>query len=162
MNNLENLYSQSSNVMQFSKGYFSYLKHLFDTVDIHAISLFINELERAHKNDQTIFIIGNGGSASTASHLANDLGIGIYRKSKINKPLRVISLTDNISVITAISNDESFESVFLKQLILYFKKGDVLIAISASGNSRNIIDAVEWGKKNNGVVIGLTGFDGGD
>ncbi|MDQ0193766.1 D-sedoheptulose-7-phosphate isomerase [Paenibacillus wynnii] len=161
MNNIEKLFNQSTNAKQFATGYFLYLKHLLNKIDTDSISAFINELEHAHRQGKNIFVIGNGGSASTASHLANDLGFGIYRKSRNETPLRAISLTDNISIMSAISNDECYENVFLKQLHLYYQEGDILIAISASGNSKNIINSVEWVKSRNGKVIGLSGFDGG-
>ena len=107
-----------------------------------------------------IFFIGNGGSAATASHFANDISIGT-RVSHTDKPFKAMSLTDNMAVITAVGNDDGYEHIFTKQLQNFAKTGDVLVAISASGNSPNIIHTVEYAKTKGLKVIGLTGFDGG-
>ena len=116
-------------------------------------------LIKARKENNHIFLLGNGGSASNASHYFCDLN------KTSNMPdenrFKAISLVDNISIISAYGNDISYDSIFVEQLKNLFQAKDVLIAISGSGNSKNVIDAVEYVKKNNGVVIGLTGFDGG-
>jgi D-sedoheptulose 7-phosphate isomerase len=114
-------------------------------------------LVSASYRNSSIFIIGNGGSASTASHMATDLGTG----SLDTHPLRAIALTDNSAVLTAAGNDHGFDSVFVRQLELLGRSGDVLIAISASGNSPNILAALERARQLNIVSIGLSGFDGG-
>jgi len=106
----------------------------------------------------TIFIIGNGGSAATASHFATDLG---KTKSTSGEPGNAISLCDNTSMITAIANDNSFEKVFSSQLEMLGKPGDLLISISASGNSPNLIQAVDYANRNEIVTLSLVGFDGG-
>ena len=110
-------------------------------------------------SDKQIFTIGNGGSASTASHLATDLGKGL--SMKLNKRVRVISLNEHTSLLTAISNDISFSNIFEFQLKNLSNEGDLLIAISGSGNSDNIIQAIKFAKQNKVFVIGLVGFDGG-
>ncbi|MDO8732891.1 MAG: SIS domain-containing protein [Actinomycetota bacterium] len=107
---------------------------------------------------EQVLIIGNGGSASTASHMATDLGVG----SDLLVPhLRAISLTDNQAVITATGNDRSFDEIYARQVRLLGRKGDVLIAISASGNSPNIVQAVADAKALGLVTVGITAFDGG-
>lgn len=106
-----------------------------------------------------IYIIGNGGSAATASHMANDLGIGLKRRNIKN--YNVESLADNISIITAISNDIGYENIFYTQLQNKLTSNDLLIAISCSGNSPNILKAVEYANNIKTTVIGFTGFDGG-
>ena len=120
-------------------------------------------MEEARNSNNSIFIIGNGGSASTASHVANDFGLSVLKNSSKNskKHYKVISLTDTVSVLSAISNDSSYENIFLDQLKVHFREGDKLIVISASGNSPNLLRAVEWFKENNGTIIGWLGFDGG-
>jgi D-sedoheptulose 7-phosphate isomerase len=111
------------------------------------------------KNEKKIFFAGNGGSASTASHFAQDLG-EVGRKAG-KKGFKTLSLTDNISLITAIGNDYGYGKIFTIQMAELFIEGDVLVAISASGNSPNIVNAVELAKKMGGGTVGLVGFDGG-
>jgi D-sedoheptulose 7-phosphate isomerase len=106
----------------------------------------------------TLFIAGNGGSATTASHMAADLGVGSIRR---HNPLKVVSLCDNTAVITAISNDLSFEDVFATQITLLAKPGDVFISFSASGNSLNILNAIRVAKSLGVYTVAITGFDGG-
>lgn len=114
---------------------------------------------KAYESDKQIFVIGNGGSASTASHFACDLGKGTAVEGK--RRVRVISLTDNMATITAYANDISYEDIFVEQLKNLLNFGDLLIAISASGKSKNIIKAVEYANLMECPTIGLTGFDGG-
>jgi D-sedoheptulose 7-phosphate isomerase len=113
----------------------------------------------AYKNGRQIFVMGNGGSASTASHCA----LGFEKQSAIEgKPrIRSRSLTDNVALITALANDINYASIFKEQLVNQLNKGDVVIGISASGNSPNIIEAAEYAKKKGAIVIGLVGFGGG-
>jgi D-sedoheptulose 7-phosphate isomerase len=105
-----------------------------------------------------LYVIGNGGSASTASHMAIDLGVGSLRRQN---PVRCISLVENAGVLTATSNDLDFNSVFSQQIELLAQPGDMLICFSASGNSRNLIEAVLAAKKLGVSTVGVTGFDGG-
>lgn len=108
-----------------------------------------------------IFVCGNGGSAALSQHFAIDLGLGTHRKS--NKGgCRIFDLTSNASVLTATANDTGYENVFSSQLDLYSNKGDLLIAISSSGNSINIIEAIKKARDRGVTTIGLTGFDGGE
>jgi D-sedoheptulose 7-phosphate isomerase len=127
------------------KGYLEENKRVINTLNLKQIQNVIGILMNAYEGERQIFIIGNGGSASTASHFANDLSkfCGMGRRKKF----RAISLTDNISTITAWANDEGYEQVFSQQLACLANSGDVLVAISASGNSPNIIRAVEAAAK---------------
>ena len=93
--------------------------------------------------------------------MANDLGFDVLKKTKIKKTFKIQSLNDNPSVITAIANDTGYENTFVNQLKIHFKKGDILIVLSASGNSLNLIKACNWVKKKNGKTVGILGFDGG-
>lgn len=115
----------------------------------------IEEIAKLLKGDKTIFICGNGGSAATTSHFAEDLAYWT------KKGIRAISLTDNTAYITAISNDEGYENVFTRQLENLWSEGDIVIGISASGDSPNVIKALEYANDNQGISIGFLGFDGG-
>ena len=161
MKTIESLLNEASDVQQFSKGYFSYLSSLLDELDTNAIAAFADEMENARKNQNTIFFIGNGGSASTASHMANDFGTDIRKKGGSDLPFRALSLTDNNAVMMAIANDDGYDNLFVNQLRIHYRPGDILVAISASGNSSNIICAAEWVKERDGIVMSLVGFDGG-
>jgi D-sedoheptulose 7-phosphate isomerase len=159
MNCLKTIFSQASERADYFNSYFLYVKELLMYLDSNEIGDVIDCFLTARKNKKTIFFAGNGGSASTASHFAQDLG-EVGRKS--NKPgFKTLSLTDNVSLISAIGNDYGYDKIFTIQLTEMFGAGDVLVAISASGNSLNVIDAVEFVKKAGGVTVGLIGFDGG-
>ena len=142
----------------FFKNYINNLISLLQTIDIKKIEEIVDKLQNSKNN--TIYLIGNGGSAATASHMANDLGVGLKRRGCLN--LNVISLCDNASINLALANDIGFENIFYMQLKDTIKKDDVLIAISCSGNSLNIVKAVHYAKEKEATVIGVTGFDGGE
>jgi len=118
-----------------------------------------NQLLNARNKRKNIFVFGNGGSGSTASHFVSDLlKTAIVKKEK---RFKAISLTDNVPVILAWSNDVSYDDVFIEQLKNHFSKGDILIGFSGSGNSKNIIKSLKFGKENNAYCIGFTGKSGG-
>ena len=140
--------------------YFKSMKKIIDSIDRTAIDAITDIMYRACSDDGTIFVAGNGGSASTASHFVCDL-TGITRRSK--KKIKAISINDNISVITAISNDSSYGEVFREQLYPLMGKDDILVLISASGNSDNILLATKYANESHfAKTIGLVGFDGGE
>jgi D-sedoheptulose 7-phosphate isomerase len=147
------------NKLNFIKNYINNLKNLLDKIDSSIITDIINALDKAHKINSKLYIIGNGGSAATASHMANDLSVGLKLREIRN--FNVESLSDNSSICTAIANDIGYENVFYAQLKNKITKDDVLIAISCSGNSANIIKAVEYAKSIKTTIIGMTGFEGG-
>jgi len=159
MDNLKTMFSRSGGREDYFRLYFSYVNKLLMDLDANAINNVIDCFLTARKNRKTIFFAGNGGSAATASHFAQDLG-EVGRKSK-KLGFRTLSLTDNISLVTAIGNDYGFDRIFIIQLSELFSPGDLLVAISASGNSLNVINAVEFAKNAGGTTIGLVGFDGG-
>jgi D-sedoheptulose 7-phosphate isomerase len=164
MNNLEKIYKKTGlNVKSFSENYVEYLITLLNELDHEKVEECVIKLEEARQNGNTIFIIGNGGSASTASHIGNDFGLAVLKTSKIpnNKSYRALPLTDNVSVISAIGNDSSYNDIFLDQLKVHYRKGDILISISASGNSPNLLSASNWVNQQGGTTIGWLGFDGG-
>lgn len=130
-------------------------------------ALDLSELEKAAEllddrclQGNTVYCVGNGGSAATAAHLATDMFFG-RRLSGELRP-RAISLVSNVPLVTALANDVGYENVFVEQLNGLFNKGDVVIGISASGNSENVLRAVDFAKANDGSAVGLVGFDGGN
>ena len=161
MNHINQIVRQSKSPGEFAKGYFNYLKELLDNIDAAAIDSLVVAFEEARLNGNTIFIAGNGGSATTATTMANDLGFDVIKKTGTEKPFRVFALTDNSAVITAISNDVGYDNIFLNQLKIHYRPGDKFLAISASGNSPNVVTAAEWVKAQGGCVISFVGFQGG-
>jgi len=136
----------------------NYISDLISQLDRSNISQFVDHVLGVRDNKQTIFFLGNGGSASTASHFVNDISLG---SRQFENPFRAVSLCDNQAVITAIANDDGYENIFLQQLQTQAKPGDSMVCISASGNSQNLVKAVEWSKANGIYTISLTAFDGG-
>lgn len=161
MNNIDMLCNKSQSAGAFAQGYFNYLKQVLDSITPESIDKLVEEFENARASGNTIFVAGNGGSATTATSMANDIGFDVIKKTGTEKPFRVFALTDNTSVITAIANDVGYENVFLNQLKIHYRQGDRLLAISASGNSPNAVNAAEWVKKQGGRVISFIGFSGG-
>jgi len=159
MSDVEYLINGKVGLEQFSKGYLGKISKLLEQLDVSKIKEFVEELEKARKNQNTVFFVGNGGSAATASHMVNDLGIGA--RTNTGSSIKVLALTNNVSVMTAIANDNGYNNIFLNQIQVHYRPGDKLVVISASGNSSNVVAVAEWVKKKGGVVIGLLGFDGG-
>lgn len=141
------------------KNYIKLEQSILSKLDIEEINSAMNLLKTTFDKEGTIYIFGNGGSSATASHYQNDFNKGISEYTK--KKFRFQCLNDNISTIMAIANDIGFEEVFRFQLRGKLRKNDIVIAISGSGNSLNVINAVKFAKDNQIKVIGLTGFDGG-
>ncbi|MBI3943754.1 MAG: SIS domain-containing protein [Chloroflexi bacterium] len=147
----------------FIQGYLADFQQLLDQISVESISRFIDHVEGIYHQDRTIFIIGNGGSAATASHLSCDLGKTVLGRAPFlqSRRLRVISLTDNMPLITAWANDEGYEHIFAEQIKASARPGDMIIAISGSGNSPNIVKAVQTARDLRLKTIALLGFDGG-
>ena len=141
--------------------YLQAVQATINNLDPEVIASFATHLENAYNSNQSIYVIGNGGSAANASHFAQDLAKGIFFEKPVAKTMKAISLTDNIAHITAIANDTGYQNIFSAQLNTYAQDSDVLICISGSGNSENIVEAVKVAKQKNMFVIGVTGFDGG-
>jgi len=144
---------------QIIRGYIEELKSALDALPVQTIRDAVEAILESYGRGGTIFVAGNGGSASTSSHFACDLGKGTAVEGKPR--LRVISLADNLSLLTAWANDVSYEAIFAEQLKNLMRPGDLLIAISASGNSPNVLRATEYAHQLGCKVIGLTGFGGG-
>lgn len=132
---------------------------ILQNLDIEELNKTINLLEETRLKGNTIYVFGNGGSASTASHMQNDFNKGI--SEKLVKRYKFNCLCDNVATIMAIANDDCYENVFLNQITNNVKPGDIAIAISGSGNSKNVINAVEYFKSKGNTVIGFTGYSGG-
>jgi len=151
MNNLKNKKT-------FIKNYFETIKNVTDNIDENQLQLIINILIQKIKNRNNIFVAGNGGSSSVANHLFCDFNKGIKISSKSKMIPKVISLSNSIEIITAISNDINYDKIFSFQLENYYKKGDCLICFSSSGQSKNIINVINFASKNKIKTILFQGF----
>ena len=145
--------------MELIQNYISTLQLTMDQLPRQSIADVIAVLQQARKRGSQVFILGNGGSASTASHFACDLAKNTRQEGLPH--FRVIGLTDNMAMFSALANDEGYENVFSQQLASLVRPGDIVIAISASGNSKNVINAAEMAHRYDAIVVGFTGFDGG-
>ena len=128
-------------------------------LDTNEINNVLNLLEQALENENMIYIMGNGGSAATASHFQNDFNKGISEYTE--KKFHFLCLNDNVPTIMAIANDIGYEEIFRFQLRGKLRPGDIVIGISGSGNSQNVLNAVEYARECGNTVVGLTGYDGG-
>jgi D-sedoheptulose 7-phosphate isomerase len=143
----------------FSSKYLEETLPLFQEYRGEKFAQAMKVMETAYQNGNTIYVCGNGGSAGTANHMVNDLSKGSSVDGK--RRLRILGLADNMSLFSAYANDCGYDSVFEEQLMNFWRAGDVLIAISCSGNSPNVVKAAQFAVKNGGQVIGLLGFSGG-
>ena len=139
--------------------YISHLQAAISAIPIHKIKRLTELLLEAYEDGRHVFILGNGGSASTASHFACDLSKGTINGN--GKRFKVISLTDNVALMTAWANDSHYDEVFREQLENLSSPGDVVIGISASGNSNNVLNAMGYARAIGCVTIGFAGFGGG-
>ena len=132
-----------------------------ERLDMGQVEQLSDLIERVYHAGRFVFICGNGGSGSNASHLCEDLAKCTLRDFESQKRLKVLSLTDNTAWIMAVANDISYENIFVEQLKNLASPGDLLLAISGSGNSPNILKAVDWANRNELTTVGITGFGGG-
>jgi D-sedoheptulose 7-phosphate isomerase len=146
-------------IKDFVGVYINQLKGLLDEIDPSVIVKIVESFESTLKIGSRIYVLGNGGSSATASHIANDFGPGLRRRGIAN--FDVVSLGDNAPVVSAIANDIGYENIFYMQLEGLLQPQDIILAISCSGDSPNIIKAVDYAKKIGSTVIGATGFRGG-
>ncbi len=130
-------------------------KATLDSIPVAPLEAVLQAMITAYQSDRQIFAIGNGGSAANASHFITDLGKGA--SDKLGKRFRCMSLTDNVAWMTAIGNDYSYDDVFVRQLENYGRSGDVVIAISVSGNSPNLVKTLEWAKQKGLHTVALVG-----
>ncbi len=143
----------------FAETYLTGLRAVLDRFDVDAFDGIVRMILAAYAEDHRIFIMGNGGSGATASHFACDLNKGCCMD--LDRKFKVICLNDNVPTMLALANDVSFDAVFDNQLRNFFDAGDLVIGISGSGNSENVLRAVGYAAAHGGRTIGLTGFSGG-
>lgn len=149
-------------IMDYTNDITAYLereKQVLDAINKRDLSQVMNLLEIARNEGKQVFIMGNGGSAATASHFVCDFNKGISLGK--DKRYKFICLNDNVPTMMAYANDMSYGDVFLGPLQNFFQKGDVVIGISGSGNSENVVRAMQWARDNGAVTIALTGYNGG-
>ena len=141
------------------RSYLDQLRQVVSELDVAEINNITNVLKSAYDDERTIFVFGNGGSASTASHMAGDLNKGACFHAK--KKFRVMALTDSQPMIMAIGNDASYDDIFVEQLKNFARPGDVVMGISGSGNSINVLKAIEYANELGCPTVGVCGYDGG-
>jgi len=146
-------------VKEYAARYLTQLNETINEISLHDLEHVVQAIDEAYQNDKAIFIIGNGGSASTASHFACDLGKGTVVSGRAR--FRVTSLNDNVALMTAIGNDLGFDHLFSEQLKNVLQKDDVVILISGSGDSPNLLKAAQYATARGAVSIGLLGSGGG-
>jgi D-sedoheptulose 7-phosphate isomerase len=161
-----NLASQSVNsaptaLTQQFQDHVARTREILDRIDYPLVQKVVERLYEAYVEGQRVFIYGNGGSAATASHIAEDLAKSTVKDASVEKRLRVQSLSDATPFITALGNDWGYDTIYREQLITLASAGDVSIAISGSGNSPNIVNATRWAREKGLFTVGLTGFNGG-
>ena len=139
--------------------YLNQLAEIMSQIPVKKIERVLEIIYRAYTHNRQVFILGNGGSAATASHFCCDLGKGGVVDGKPR--LRVMSLNDNMALLTAYANDFGYESVFVEQMKNLLHKGDVVVCITASGNSSNVVQAIEFANEKGAISIGFLGFGGG-
>jgi D-sedoheptulose 7-phosphate isomerase len=145
---------------EFAGLYIDRLVKILQSLDVLAVGKIIEVFLRTRENGGTIFLMGNGGSAATAAHFANDLGFCASPEGQ--EPFRALSLTCNSSFITCLGNDIGFENIFWWQLRNLMRPGDLVVGISASGNSPNVVEALKYAERNGGITVAFVGFDGGE
>ena len=148
----------------FVSSYLDEIRRCLEELPRADVARFVECIERAYREDRQVYVIGNGGSAATASHMACDLAKNVYPPAAMTtvRRFRVASLTDNVALITALANDVGYERVFSEQLHNVLQKDDLVIAISASGNSPNILSALALARERGARTAALLGFDGGE
>lgn len=156
------MWERSALMTNFTPGvqqYFDGLKKVIDEFDIDQVTVVMERLLVAYRRRASVYIFGNGGSASTASHFVNDFNKGV--SERLPQGFRFFCLNDNVPTMMAVANDISYNRVFVLQLKNYLQPDDLVIAISGSGNSPNVIEAVRFANQRGVETIGLVGFDGG-
>ncbi len=150
------VYSADNSDMQtWITNYVKAQKAALDSIPTACVGQVIEKFQQALREDRQIFVFGNGGSAANASHFVTDLGKGA--SDKLARRFRCLTLNDNVSWMTALGNDYAYEEIFVRQLENYARKGDLVLALSVSGNSPNVVKAMEWAKKNGLYSIALVG-----
>jgi D-sedoheptulose 7-phosphate isomerase len=147
------------NSIEYANAYLEELKKSLDDLPRDKIAQIVDILMDARKRDAQVFVCGNGGSAATASHMVCDLGKGCIVDGK--RRFKVIGLNDNIPMLTAWSNDTDYTQAYMEQMVNFLNEGDVVIGISGSGNSPNVLNVLEYANQHGAITVGMTGFQGG-
>ena len=158
-NKIAQMYDASASIGEYAQRYVDHFATMVRGLDLDAVAKAAAVIGKCAEEDKTFFIAGNGGSGAVAGHWVNDLSANTVVKGK--KGFRVMSLTDNAFSLTALANDASYEEIFSIQLAANMRPGDVVMALSVSGSSPNIVRAVEYANEHGGYTIGCSGFDGG-
>lgn len=156
---MEDLYKRNKDAKKYSEAYIGHLTKVLNSLDHGSIAKIVQLFEKIYKDKGRIYFAGNGGSASTCGHFVNDFHAGSLRHG--GGGFRLIDLTSNVASLTALANDLGYEDIFCKQLEGVIEPKDALVVISASGNSKNLIKAVDYVKSQGARTVGLLGFDGG-
>lgn len=151
--------SQPTSELEYAAKYLNRLVALIGELDLGAIGTIMELMARVREKQSTVFFMGNGGSAATANHFANDLCVSASPDGCV--PIRALSLASNIALITCIGNDFGYDKIFVNQLKNLMRPGDIVIGISASGNSQNVIQALQYADSNGATSVAIVGFDGG-
>lgn len=159
MYKLAELFAASKSTAQYAQRYVDRLHEVLQRIDPDAVAKAIERVDQAFCEGRTLYLAANGGSAGVAAHIVNDLVAGGYRDG--GPSFRAICLSDNVPSVTALANDAGYDNVFAHQLRVHLEPGDVLLAMSVSGNSENIIRAVTYARERGAATIGWCGFDGG-
>lgn len=155
MNKMDRMAHSPSAIGDWTNRYLQQQKAALDSTPLETVARIIDRFRAALAEDRQIFVFGNGGSAANASHFITDLGKG--SSDKVGKRFRCLSLNDNVSWLTALGNDYAYEDVFVRQLENYARPGDLVMVMSVSGNSPNVVKAVEWAKREGVFTIALVG-----
>ena len=147
--------NHDAKLKDWMSGYLAAQKAALDSIPLDTVARLIERLRRAVNEERQVFVFGNGGSAANSSHFATDLGKG--SSDKIGKRFRVSSINDNVSWITALGNDYAYEDVYVRQLENYARPGDFVLALSVSGNSPNVVKAVDWARQHGVFTAVLVG-----
>ncbi|XXF78902.1 SIS domain-containing protein [Myxococcaceae bacterium GXIMD 01537] len=145
--------------MSFSRAYYERMVRAIQALDLEQVERAVDLVEDAWRNDRQIFTFGNGGSGSTASHFASDWNKGVPARN--GRRLRCICLNDNMPSLMAWANDTSYEAIFEEPLKNFLRPGDLVIGVSGSGNSPNVLRAIAYANENGATTLGLCGYDGG-
>lgn len=146
-------------IKEFAAAYFERTKDVLDSIDLDKLEQVVELMLATVQQDKQIFVFGNGGSAAASSHFLCDINKGV--SLPLDRKFRVICLNDNVPILTAYANDISYEEVFVGQLRNFLDEGDMVIGVSGSGNSPNVLKAMEYARSKRAHTVGITGFDGG-
>lgn len=157
---LKSLFDSTDSAEAYVQGFNQLMAQRVSEIDAAAVAAVVDALAAAFERGATVYVMANGGSAAVASHFVNDMGVNALVEGKPG--CAVVSLTDNVESVTAVANDSGYENIFLYQLQCQIQPGDVVLAMSVSGNSENILRGVEYANENGAETIGFCGFDGGE